>query len=297
MSWRAWAAFLALGVIWGVPYFFIKVALQELSPFVVAWGRLTLAALILFPIAWHRGALRSLSTHKGAIIAFALAEFVGPFAAISIGERWIDSSVTGILIAGVPLTITLISRFFGVHEQLGLWRVLGLGAGLLGVVALLGLGTLSTPLQWAGVGCMVLATVGYAVGALIIQRHLSDIDSMGPIASSLLIASLVLLIPAVMTFPHAVPSREALSSVVVLGLVCTATATLLMFYLVSHAGASRASVITYINPIVATLLGMLVLNERLGLGGGLAFVLILVGSWLATRGAPPEGEGREAVST
>jgi drug/metabolite transporter (DMT)-like permease len=296
VSWKAWAAFVALGIIWGVPYFFIKLAVQELSPFVVAWGRITLAALILFPIAWHRGALRSLGTHKAAIVAFSLAEFVFPFAAISIGERWIDSSVTGILIAGVPLTITLISRFFGVHERLGLGRALGLTIGLLGVVALLGLGTISTPLQWAGVGCMVLATVGYAIGPLIIQRHLSEIDSLGPIASSLLVASALLLIPAVLTFPQAVPSSIAMGSIAVLGLVCTATAMLLMFYLVSHAGAARASVITYINPIVATLLGMGVLHERLGLGGALGFVLILLGSWLATRGAPPEPERRPVTS-
>jgi drug/metabolite transporter (DMT)-like permease len=297
LSWRAWAAFLGLGVIWGLPYFFIKLAVLELSPFVVAWGRITLAALILFPIAWRRGALRSLGAHKGAIIAFSFAEFVVPFAVISMGERWIDSSVTGILIAGVPLTITLISRFFGVHERLGFWRVLGLAVGLLGVVALLGLGTISTPLQWAGVGCMVLATVGYAIGPLIIQKHLSELDSLGPIAMSLVVASLLLLIPALLSFPQSLPSAIALSSIAVLGLVCTATAMMLMFYLVSHAGASRASVITYINPVVATLLGMLVLHERLGVGGAMAFVLILFGSWLATRGRPPEPEHRAAPST
>jgi drug/metabolite transporter (DMT)-like permease len=298
MSWRAWAAFAALGIIWGVPYFFIKVALQELSPFVVAWGRVTLAALILLPIAWHRGALQPLASRKAAVLSFSMVEFVVPFAAISIGERWIDSSVTGILIAAVPLTVTLISRFFGVHEQLGLWRLLGLAVGLLGVVALLGLGTLSTPLQWAGVGCMLLATVGYAIGPLIIQRHLSGIDSIGPIAASLLTACLVLLIPALATFPQTFPSTLALSSIGVLGLVCTATAMLLMFYLVSHAGATRATVITYINPIVATLLGMSVLHEHLGLGGGIAFALILFGSWLATRGPPPEpASGGAAAST
>jgi drug/metabolite transporter (DMT)-like permease len=288
MTWRAWAAFAALGIIWGVPYFFIKVALQELSPFVVAWGRITLAALILLPIAWHRGALQPLASRKVAVLSFSIVEFAVPFAAISIGERWIDSSIAGILMAAVPLTVTLISRFFGVHERLGLWRLLGLAVGLLGVVALLGLGTLATPLQWAGVGCMLLATVGYAIGPLIIQRHLSGIDSIGPIAASLLAASLLLLIPALATFPKAVPSALAWSSIGVLGLVCTATAMLLMFYLVSHAGAARATVITYINPIVATLLGMLVLHEHLGLGGGIAFALILFGSWLATRGPPPE---------
>ena len=137
MSARAWVAFVALGVIWGVPYFFIKVAVQELSPFVIAWGRVTLAAAILLPIAWHRGALRSAGAHLGAILAFAIVEFVVPFSAIGVGERWIDSSTTGILIASVPLTVTLISRYFGVHEPLEAWRLVGLVVGLLGVVALL----------------------------------------------------------------------------------------------------------------------------------------------------------------
>ncbi len=297
MSWRAWAAFVALGIIWGVPYFFIKLAVQELSPFFVAWARITLAAVILLPIAWHRGALRSLGSHKSAILAFSIVEFVVPFAVISIGERWIDSSVTGILIAGVPLTITLISRFFGVHERLEAGRLLGLAVGLAGVIALLGLGTLSTPLQWAGVGCMLLATVGYAMGPLIIQRHLSGLDSIGPIAASLLAASLLLLIPAAVTLPRAPPSDIALASIVVLGVVCTATAMLLMFYLVGHAGAARASVITYINPIVATLLGMLVLHERLGVGGTIGSALILLGSWLATRRAPPAQPRRRAATS
>ena len=277
--------FAALGVIWGVPYFFIKLALQELSPYMVAWSRLMLATLILLPIAWRRGALRSVSKHSGAILTFAIAEFVIPFSAISIGERWIASSVTGILIASVPLTVALISRWCGVHERLGTTRLLGLALGLLGVVALLGFGTITGPLGWAGVGCMLLATLGYAMGPLIIQRYLSDLDSIGPIAVSFLIASVLLLIPALMTFPQRMPSVQVLSSIGVLGVVCTALAMLLMFYLVSHAGAARAAVITYINPVVATLLGVSLLGERLRIGGIMAFALILLGSWLATCGA------------
>jgi drug/metabolite transporter (DMT)-like permease len=132
---------------------------------------------------------------------------------------------------------------------------------------------------------MLVATLGYAVGPLIIQRHLSELDPFGPLAMSLLVASLGLFIPAVMTFPSQMPSPAVLFSMAMLGGVCTALAMLLMFYLVRHAGASRTSVITYINPAVAALLGVSLLHERLGLGGILAFVLILLGSWLATRGA------------
>ncbi len=283
MSTRSWVAFAALGVIWGVPYFFIKVAVQELSPWIVAWGRITLAALVLLPIAWHRGALHALGAHKLPILVFAIIEFVIPFSAISIGERWIDSSVTGILIASVPLTVTVISRFFGVHEPLGKWRLAGLLLGFLGVVTLLGFGSIHGALGWAGAGCMLLAAVGYAVGPLIIKQHLKGLDSIGPIAASLATSSLLLLVPALMTFPTAMPSALALSSIVILGIACTAVAMLLMFYLVNHAGPARATVITYINPAVAALLGVLLLHEQLGVGGITAFAMILAGSWLATR--------------
>ena len=274
---------MALGIIWGLPYFFIKIAVQEVSPLLLAFSRVALATLVLMPIAWRRGALRSLGRHKMAICAFALVEFVIPFSVISLGERWISSSITGILIAMVPLTVALLQRFFGVRESLGAGRIIGLSLGFIGVAALLGTGPISWPLGWAGVGCMLLATIGYALGPLIIQRHLHGLDSIGPLAASLAVASLMLLIPAAAELPAAPPSAAAVVSIVILGVVCTAAAMLVMFYLVHHAGASRASVITYINPVVATLLGVLVLREHLGIGGYSAFALILLGSWLATR--------------
>jgi drug/metabolite transporter (DMT)-like permease len=288
----------ALSVIWGLPYFFIKVAVQEVSPLHIAFSRVVLATLILLPIAWRRGALRSLGKHKAAIFAFGMVEFAIPFSLISFGERWISSSVTGILIAMVPLSIALIQRFFGIRESLGAWRMIGLTIGFTGVAALLGTGPISGSLGWAGVGCMLLATICYAIGPLIIQRHLHGLDSIGPLAASLLVASVVLFIPAVIGLPQGLPSTAALASIAVLGVVCTAVAMLLMFYLVHHAGASRATVITYINPVVATLLGVLVLDEHLGIGGFIAFALILLGSWLATRGAVARaGSAGEATVT
>jgi drug/metabolite transporter (DMT)-like permease len=285
VNWRGWTAFVALGIIWGLPYFFIKLALQDVSPLILAFSRVLLAAAILMPIAWHRGALRSLGNHKMAILAFGLVEFAIPFTLISLGERWISSSVTGILIAMVPLSIALIQRFFGIREALGAWRVFGLVVGFVGVAALLGTGSISGSLGWAGVGCMLLATVCYAIGPLIIQRHMHGLDSIGPLAVSLLVAGFILVVPAAMEFPSRLPSPVTLLSIAVLGIVCTAVAMLLMFYLVRHAGASRASVITYINPVVATLLGVWVLDEHLGVGGCIAFALILLGSWLATSGS------------
>jgi drug/metabolite transporter (DMT)-like permease len=193
--------------------------------------------------------------------------------------------VTGILIAMVPLSIALIQRFFGIRESLGPWRIAGLVLGFIGVAALVGTGPITWPLGWAGVACMLVATLGYAIGPLIIQRHMGGLDSIGPLAASLGVATLVLLIPAALQLPDHLPSLAAMMSIAVLGIVCTAVAMLLMFYLVHDAGASRATVITYINPVVAALLGTLALHESLGIGGAIAFALILLGSWLATRGA------------
>lgn len=295
MSWRGWMAFVALGIIWGLPYFFIKVAIQEVSPLLVACSRLLLATAVLLPIAWRRGALRKLGKHKASIFAFGLVEFAIPFSLISVGERWISSSVTGILIAMVPLSIALIQRFFGIRESLGLWRVIGLAIGFLGVAALLGTGSVSGSLGWLGVGCMVIATLCYAIGPLIIQRHMRGLDSIGPLTASLLLAGVILFIPAILQLPRSLPSTAVLVSIAVLGIVCTAVAMLLMFYLVNHAGASRATVITYINPVVATLLGVLVLDEHVGIGGAIAFGLILLGSWLATRGRVAPASPREAA--
>jgi drug/metabolite transporter (DMT)-like permease len=275
----------ALGVVWGLPYFFIKIAVQEVSPISLAFSRVALATLILLPIAWRRGALRPLWDRKWAVFTFGLVEFAIPFTLISLGERWISSSVTGILIAMVPLSIAIIQRFFGIRESLGSWRITGLGVGFIGVAALLGTGPISGFWAWLGVGCMFLSTICYATGPLIIERYMHGLDSIGPLSGSLLVASMILFVPAIVEFPHEVPSAAALTSIAILGVVCTALAMLLMFYLVRNAGASRASVITYINPVIATLLGVLVLDEHLGIGGFVAFAMILLGSWLATRGS------------
>ncbi len=281
-------AFAALSIIWGFPYLLIKLAVAEVPPLVVAWGRVALAACVLVPFAWRRGALVSLTGRSGALFGFAFAEFVIPFVAISVGEQWISSSVTGILIATVPMWVVLLSRSFGVHERLGTRRSMGLALGFLGVVTLLGFGTISGPRGWAGVACMLVSALGYAVGPLIIQRHMRELDAIGPLAASLAISSVVLFIPALTAWPGHAPPAAALASIATRGIVCTALAMLLLFYLVNHAGASRATLITYLNPAVASLLGVMLLHERLGSSGLTAFAMILLGSWFATRGAGPK---------
>ena len=284
MTWRTWTTFWLLCLLWGIPYFFIKLALVELSPACVAWSRITLGALVLVPIAWRRGVLLPTLRHKGAIVAFAVTELVVPFSLISLGESWISSSLAGVLIAAVPLTVVIIAPLFGVREHMSARRLFGLVVGLAGVVVLLGVDTISSAQQWAGVACMVGAIVGYAVGPLVVQRYLSGVDELGSLAASLLVASIILAPVALWTAPHTIPSPLVLTSVAILGLFCTALALLLYFYLIHAAGAARASVVAYISPAIAAVLGIFVLQEQFGIGIAAGLAIILAGSWLGTGG-------------
>lgn len=279
---RVWLAFLAICLIWGTPYFFIKHAVHELSAVWVAWGRLLCAALVLVPVALWRGQLHGVLKHWRILVLFALVELVGPFFLIAQGEKWVSSSLAGILLAGVPLIVVVVSPLMGVHERVSTRRVIGLVTGLLGVVALLGLDTLGGVHGWIGAGCILLAAVGYAIGPLIIQRHLAGADSLGVVSVSVVIAATLLSIPALFTAPATYPSTVAIGSVVILGLMCTALALLLFVYVISHAGAARAAVVTYVNPAVALVLGVFLLDEHFGAGPAFGLVLILLGSWLAT---------------
>jgi drug/metabolite transporter (DMT)-like permease len=237
---------------------------------------------VLVPIAWRRGVLRPVLAHKGAIIAFAIAELAIPFSLIALGEQWISSSLAGIFIATVPMTVVIIAPLFGVREKLGLRRSFGLAIGFLGVIAILGLDVGHGPMLWAGVACMLIAVAGYAIGPLIVERYLADVDELGALAASLVIAMIVLAPAAVALAPAHTPSPLALTSVVVLGLLCTALGLLLYFYLISAAGAARASVVAYINPAIAAILGVAVLREPFGFSSAAGLAMILLGSWLAT---------------
>jgi drug/metabolite transporter (DMT)-like permease len=282
MTPRVLLAFLVLCVIWGMPYFFIKTAVGEMSPVWVAWGRLLCASLLLLPIAAWRGQLRGMLRHWRVILLFAITELVGPFYLIALGERWVSSSLAGILLAGVPLMVVMVGPLLGVHERVSARRLLGLVTGLIGVFALLGLDLGQDSRGWLGAAAILVAALGYAIGPLLIQKYLKDVDSLGVVATSVTIGFVLLTIPAILTVPTVTPSAFALTSVAVLGILCTALGLLLFVYVVNGAGASRAAVVTYVNPAVALILGVFLLNEDFGLGPAVGLVLILLGSWLAT---------------
>ncbi len=276
-----------MSVIWGIPYLLILVAVRDLSPAVLVLGRTTIAALLLLPIAAARGELRPLKGHWVALLVFAAIEIAIPWVLLGTAEQHISSSLTALLIAAVPLVGAVIARTSGDRERLGRSSLAGLVLGLVGVAAIVGLN-----LEGAGVLPLTevaLVAVCYAVGPVILQRYLADLPAFGVISASLAVTALAFVPFALATLPTETPPASAIWSVLALAVVCTAVAFVLFFALIAEVGAVRATVITYINPAVAALLGVAILDEHFTAGMAAGFALVLVGSVLATRrSVPPE---------
>jgi drug/metabolite transporter (DMT)-like permease len=282
---RAWVLFAVVSVVWGVPYYFIKVALDGgVPPTFLTWSRVALGALLLAPLAWRRGAFRGLGARWRPILAYSFCEIVVPFTLIALGEERIASSLAAILIASMPLMVAAIAFRFVPDERPTPVRLLGLCVGLAGVVALLGVDVAGDADEVVGAALVLVATLGYAIAPFIVQRRLSGIDPLGPVTASLVVASVVLLPLALTHVPASTPTAGAFAAIAVLGVVCTAAGLLLFFLLIAAAGPSRSSVVTYVNPLVAVLLGVAALGEDVTAGTVLGLALILLGSWIATRG-------------
>jgi drug/metabolite transporter (DMT)-like permease len=289
MSARGWALFAAVSVIWGMPYLFIKIAVDELSPSVVAWSRLALAAAVLLPVAWKLGALRGLGERWRILTLFAAVEMAVPWPLIGYGEVHISSSLAAILIAAVPLFVALLALRFDHAERPTATRLAGMLIGLAGVAALVGIDIGGRGDELLGALAILVAAFCYAVGPMIVKRRLSDVDPLGPVAASLAIATLLVTPFALADVPTEAPSGDVVASIVVLGLICSALAFLFFFRLIAEVGPSRATVITYVNPVVALALGVAILDESVTAGAVAGLLLILAGSWLSTDGRLPPG--------
>jgi drug/metabolite transporter (DMT)-like permease len=272
-----------MALIWGIPYLFIKIAVAELTPATLVFARSALGALLLVPIAVRRKELAPLRPYWKWILAYTFVEVAAPWYLLSDAELRISSSLAGLLIAAVPSIGAGLALLTG-GERLDSRRVAGLALGFLGVAALVGLDVHADDL--GAIAQVALVTVGYAIGPMIIERKLGGLPALGVVAASLGLTAIVYAPLGVAQLPSALPSPSVLFAVAVLGVICTALAFVLFFALIAEVGAPRATVITYVNPAVALALGVALLREPLTPGIAIGFVLIVLGSVLATRRAP-----------
>lgn len=272
--------FVALGILWGLPYLLIKVSVREISPPLLVFIRTGGAALVLVPVAAASGALRPVLRRWRPLLLYTFAELAVPWVLLTNAERRLPSSLAGLLVAAVPLVAAVLAFATG-SDRVDLRRATGLVLGVAGVAALVGFDVAGSQLLAAG--SVAVVVVGYAVGPWIVAHRLDDVPPVGVIAWSFALCA-VLYSPAL---AFALPSRPLSASVVesaaALTLLCTVAAFLVAFALIKEVGAMRTTLITYVNPAVAVVLGVVVLGEHFGVATGIGFVLILAGCFLATR--------------
>jgi drug/metabolite transporter (DMT)-like permease len=287
-----------MAVVWGLPYMLIKVAVRDLSPAAVVEARTAIGAIVLLPLALRQGQLRPLLSVWKPFLAYTVAELAVPWFLLSDAERRLPSSLSGLLVATVPLIAVVLAAATGHRDRVDRRGLIGLFVGLLGVAVLLGLDVGSGDVGAAGkVG---LVAVGYAIGPLLAARYFTHLSSLALAAVSLALVALVYAPVAVWQHPHRMPDGRVIGAVVALGLVCTALAFVAFFELIKEVGSTRATVITYLNPAVAIILGVVFLGESFKVTTGVGFVLILAGCWLATAPRPDilrraQPRGRPAV--
>jgi drug/metabolite transporter (DMT)-like permease len=294
VSRKGWLLFISLCVIWGIPYLFIRVAVRELPPPALVFLRTAPAALLLLPFALRGGEVRRLLRSWPWLLLYTALELCAPWLLLAHAEQRISSSLAGLLIATVPLIGAVAYRAFGVADHFGARRLTGLFVGFAGVAALVGLDLSSS--DALGIGETVAVAFCYAMGPVVISRRLSHLPAIGVITASLVITAALYAPPGLLTMPASL-SAETIASVAILAVVCTVIAFLLFFALIREVGPSRTTVITYVNPLVAVLLGVALLGESFTLGIAVGMPLILVGSVLATSRSPQREGGPGAAGS
>jgi drug/metabolite transporter (DMT)-like permease len=276
---RGWILFLAMSVIWGIPYLMIKVAVEGVSVPVLVLARTAVGAAVLLPLAFSRPTLTMIRNHWKALFGFAFFEIIIAWWLLSDAERHLTSSMTGLLIAAAPIFAAVLDRLTG-GERLGVKRILGLAIGIGGVAVLAG--SHIGGATWPIVEVLLVATC-YAIAPLIAARYLADVPALPMTAVCLGFAAVVYAGPAAANWPHELPATRVLLALAGLAVICTALAFIVFFALIREVGAARALVFTYINPAVALAAGVIVLHEPLTPWNVAALTLILAGCVLATR--------------
>jgi len=278
VSRRGWLLLVALGVIWGVPYLLIKVAVADVSPAGVVLARSALGAAVLLPFALRGPGFGALRGRWRAVVLFAALEIVGPWLLFSDAERTLHSSTTGLLVATVPILSVVVGRVAGDRQPVAGVRWAGLLVALGGVAVLTGV---SSDHPWP-VTQVLLGALGYAIAPVVAERALQGVPASVLTTACLGIATAVYAPVVLLTAPHPVPGPAAIAALAGLGLVCTALAFILFFRLITEVGGPRSTLVAYLNPLVAVGLGAVVLDEPLGPSVLLATALIVGGSAAAS---------------
>jgi drug/metabolite transporter (DMT)-like permease len=286
MSRRNLIFFLLAGFLWGIPYLFIKVAVDPqdgFSPAIVVFGRVLIGALVLIPIAICDKSFFGALKYWRFIAVYALFEMVGPWILIGTAEQKISSGLAGLLVSSVPIFSTLIASAYGDKSVWQPKRLFGIAIGFLGVFLLVGIESLTGSSDPISILMVIAASIGYAFAVIYITRKMPDGSGIA-INGIAMVMTAVFYSPALFFFwPDRAVSNEAVYSLIALGVFSTGIAFALFFTVMAEIGPTRASLVTYMNTAFAVVLGVIILNEPLTVGIMVGLPLVLIGSYLASR--------------
>ena len=287
MSRKGILLFLAAGIAWGIPYFFIRIAVEHFSTESIVFGRVIIGAAILIPFAIATNALRPALKAWPWVLAFAVIEMVIPWWLIVEAERHVSSGLAGLMIATVPFYGLLIGYFVQGDKSLRHPKtIIGLIVGFVGVALLVGIDALAGHLDVVSIVMLVAAAIGYAVAPAIAAEKLGAVPTAGVMSLSMAIVAVVYAGPALTKLPGEIaanPPLEAWSAIGVLGLICSALAFIVFFALVREIGSARATTITYVNMAVALVLGIAFLHEPITPGILIGLPMVVAGSIWASK--------------
>ncbi|WP_372788860.1 DMT family transporter [Paraconexibacter sp.] len=275
-----------LAATWGASYLFIKVGLRDFSSSFVVFGRTALAAAVLAPLAYRAGALRALRGHAKPITVLALVQVAVPFLLITEGEHHIPTALAGILVASAPIYTALLALRFDASERVGGWAAVGIVVGIVGVTLLFGVDLSGDRDTLIGGLMVLLASLGYSVGALYLKRTTAGVPPVAVATGTMAVSALMLAPFAALSLPTSA-GADSVGALLALGALGTGVAFLLFYSLIAEIGASKASIVAYLAPVFAVVYGVTLLGEVISwatLGG---LLLILAGSYLGAFGRPP----------
>lgn len=283
MSRRSWLLFLLVGFLWGIPYLLIRVAVRDFSPASVVFARVAIGTVILAPIAIYQKTFKSAILGYKYVFLYALTEIIGPWFLITKAETNLPSGLAGLLVATVPIWATIFASLGGDKTVWHHKRLVGLVVGFVGLIAVVGLESLSGKSALWAILSVLLAAVGYGYAVNMITQKLPNVSGIAINAVAMAMAAVVYAPFAVLQWPRVHVSTNSLLAVIALGVLPTAFAFVVFFAVMNDIGPARASLVTYLNTAFAVVLGVLILSEPLTLGIAIGLPMVLIGSYLASR--------------
>lgn len=274
--------FALVGLLWGIPYLLMKVAVEDFPPAAVVAGRTLIGASILIPVALYR------KTFKGAVLGFkfvafyALLEMIGPWILITTAEQKIDSGLAGLLVSTVPIFATIITSLRGDHSVWQFKRIVGIVVGFIGLILVVGIESLSGNSDPMSIGMVILAAMGYSYAVIMVTSNLPTVDGIAINGLAMAITTIFWTPFAIVQWPSSISVNSTLA-LLALGVFSTAFAFILFFKVMAEIGPARGSLVTYLNTAIAVVLGVIILKEPLTVGIVVGLPLVLVGSYLASR--------------